>query len=234
MINLNKKKLFLFFSLLLASIWVYYFFNKDLFKIEKLFLNLDLINSFIEENFKLSFLIYVLSYFILIICNFPVASLLSLIGGFLFGTWIGGIGIVIGGSLGAFTTFLITKFFFLDYIKNKVLAKYTSITDYFNKNDLELMLLLRLIPGTPFFIQNLILAGLGANNTKFLFTTIAGLSPWAFIIASIGKALDEIYFSGEAISFSLIAKKDFLIPIITLILIIVLIILFKNKVKNKL
>ena len=49
------------------------------------------------------------------------------------------------------------------------------------------MLLIRLIPITPFLFKNLILAGLGAKNSKFLITTFIGLSPWAFIYASVSR-----------------------------------------------
>ena len=38
-------------------------------------------------------------------------------------------------------------------------------------------MLIRLIPGIPFFAQNLILAGLGAERLKFFFTTLFGLIP---------------------------------------------------------
>ena len=111
-----------------------------------------------------------------------------MIGGFLYGTWIGGIGVIIGGTVGAFIVFLIAKSYFHDFISNNLLNNYTFINNYFQKNDLELMLLIRLIPGIPFFAQDLILAGLGAKRLKF-FTTLIGLSPWAIVFASIGQGL---------------------------------------------
>ena len=92
-----------------------------------------------------------------------------MINGFLFGTWIGGAISILGGTIGAFGIFIIAKYFFSDFIKNKFLNKYSNIENYFNKNDLELMILIRIVPVAPFFIQNLILAGLGANNKKFFF-----------------------------------------------------------------
>ena len=160
-----KNKIFLgIFLLIISSFWVIYFINRDFFELKTLFTYLEIIQNYISNNFFISFLIFTLSYCLLIICNFPAASLLSLIGGFLYGTWIGGIGIIIGGTIGAFIVFLVAKSFFHDFISKKLLKKYTFINNYFQKNDLELMLLLRLIPGIPFFAQNLILAGLGAKR----------------------------------------------------------------------
>jgi len=229
---INRKKIFLiFFLIVISSFWLIYFFNRDFFELKTLFINLENIQNYISKNFLFSFLIFTLSYCLLIICNFPIASLLSLIGGFLYGTWIGGIGIIVGGTIGSFIVFLVAKLFFHDYISKKLLQRYSFITQYFQKNELELMLLIRLIPGIPFFAQNLILAGLGAKRIKFFFTTLVGLSPWAIIFASIGQGLEEIFIEDQALSFTLIAKPEYLIPISLIIILVILILIFKKKFK---
>ena len=229
---INKKKIFLiFFLIIISSFWVIYFFNRDFFELKTLFRYLETIQNYISNNFLFSFLIFTFSYCFLIVCNFPIASLLSLIGGFLYGTWIGGIGIIIGGTLGSFIVFLLAKSFFHDYITKKLLHKYPFINQYFQKNELELMFLIRLIPGIPFFAQNLILAGLGGKRVKFLFTTLLGLSPWAMIFASIGQGLEVIFIEGQALSFALIAKPEYLIPLSLIIVLVVFILIFKKRFK---
>ena len=227
-----KKKIFLaLFLIIIFSFWVIYFFNRDFFELKTLFIYLEIIQDYIFNNFFISFLIFTLSYCFLIVCNFPAASLLSLIGGFLYGTWMGGLGIIIGGTIGSFIVFLLAKLFFHDYISKKFLHKYSFINQYFQKNELELMLLLRLIPGIPFFAQNLILAGLGAKSFKFFFTTLFGLSPWAIIFASIGQGLEEIFIQDQDLSFALILKPEYLIPISIIILLVIFILIFKKKFK---
>ena len=228
-----KKKIFLiFFLIVISSFWLIYFFNRDFFELKTLFINLENIQNYISNNFLFSFLIFTFSYCLLIVCNFPIASLLSLIGGFLYGTWIGGIGIIVGGTIGSFIVFLLAKLFFHDYVSKKLLQRYSFITQYFQKNELELMLLIRLIPGIPFFAQNLILAGLGAKKLKFFFTTLFGLSPWAMIFASIGQGLEEIFIEGQTLSFALIAKPEYLIPISTIISLVIFILMFKKNLNS--
>jgi len=227
---INRKKIFLiFFLIVISSFWLIYFFNRDFFELKTLFINLDNIQNYISNNFLFSFLIFTFSYCLLIVCNFPIASLLSLIGGFLYGTWIGGIGIIVGGTIGSFIVFLLAKIFFHDYISKKLLQRYSFITQYFRRNELELMLLIRLVPGIPFFAQNLILAGLGAKRLKFFFTTLFGLFPWAIIFASIGQGLEEIFIEGQALSFALIAKPEYLIPIAIIIVLVIFVLIFKKK-----
>ena len=225
-----KKKIFLIiFLTIILTFWLAYFFNKDLFELKVIFIYLEIIQDFISKNFFISFILFTLSYCFLTICNFPAASLLSLTGGFLFGTWFGGIGIIIGGTIGSFIVFIIAKSFFHDYISKNLLNKFTYIYNYFQKNDLELMFLIRLIPGIPFFAQNLILAGLGARRSKFFFTTLLGLSPWAIVLASIGRGLEEIFIEDQDLSFALIAKPEYLIPISIIALLVVVIMIFKKK-----
>ena len=227
-----KKKIILIVIILILILWTIYFLNKDLFRLETLFLNLEIIQNFISLNYLLSIFIFILIYSFLILCNFPMASLLSMISGFLFGTWVGGSIAIIGGTLGALGIFIIAKFFFLDFIKKKLLNKYSYIEDYFKRNDLELMLLIRIIPAVPFFAQNLILAGLGANNKKFFYTTLVGLSPWSFIFGSLGQGLDEIFINNTEISFSLIAQPEYLGPICFIVTLVILIMFFKKKFKK--
>ena len=230
---LVKKKIFLtIFFIIILTFWLAYFLNRDLFELKTLFIYLWMIQDYIAKNFFNSFFLFIFSYCFLIICNFPAASLLSLIGGFLFGTWVGGIGIIIGGTIGSFIVFLVAKSFFHDYVYKKLLIKYKFINNYFQKNDLELMFLIRLIPGIPFFAQNLILAGLGANRSKFFFTTLLGLSPWAIIFASIGRGLEEIFIEDQDLSFALIAKPEYLIPISIIVLLVLVILIFKKKFIN--
>ena len=230
--KLSKKISILFLLIFFVILWIIYFLNKDFFQLETFFSNLDFIQNFISQNYLLSIFTFLILYSFLILCNFPFASLLSMINGFLFGTWIGGTISLIGGTLGAFGIFIIAKIFFSDFIKNKFLNKYSYIKNYFNKNDLELMTLIRIVPAAPFFIQNLILAGLGANNKKFFFTTLFGLAPWSFIFGSIGQGLEEIFINKTALSFSLVAQPEYLVPIGFIAFLIFTIILFKKKFKG--
>ena len=230
--NLSKKILIFILLTVIITFWTIYFLNKDFFQLETFFSNIEIIQNFILQNLIISIFIFILSYSFLIMCNFPFASLLSMINGFLFGTWIGGVISIIGGTIGAFCVFLIAKFFFLDLIKQKFLNKYSGIENYFYKNETELMLLIRIIPAIPFFIQNLILAGLGAKNKKFFYTTLIGLAPWSFIFGSVGQGLEDIFINKTQLTFSFIAQPEYMVPLSIIIILIMFILIFKNKFKG--
>ena len=105
--KLSKKISILFLLIFFVILWIIYFLNKDFFQLETFFSNLDFIQNFISQNYLLSIFTFLTLYSFLILCNFPFASLLSMINGFLFGTWIGGTISLIGGTLGAFGIFII-------------------------------------------------------------------------------------------------------------------------------
>lgn len=230
--NKTKKKAIWITLISFIALWTIYFLNRDFFQLDTLFSNLENIQNYISLNYIFSISIFISLYAFLILCNFPMASLLSMTSGFLFGTWVGGLIAIVGGTLGAFGIFGIAKYFFSDFVKKNILNKYSFIENYFKRNDLELMFLIRIIPAVPFFAQNLILAGLGADNKKFFYTTLLGLAPWSFIFCSIGQGLEEIFVNQTDISFSLIAQPEYLIPIGTIAFLIVLVIFFKKRFKN--
>ena len=228
----TKKKAIWITLILFIALWTIYFLNRDFFQLDTLFYNLENIQNYISLNYIFSISIFITLYGFLILFNFPMASLLSMTSGFLFGTWVGGLIAIVGGTLGAFGIFVIAKYFFSDFVKKNILKKYLFIENYFKRNDLELMFLIRIIPAVPFFAQNLILAGLGADNKKFFYTTLLGLAPWSFIFCSVGQGLEEIFVNQTDISFSLVAQPEYLIPISTIAFLVVLVIFFKKRFKN--
>ena len=230
--NKTKKKAIWITLIVFIALWMIYFLNRDFFQLDTLFSNLENIQNYISLNYIFSISIFISLYAFLILCNFPMASLLSMTSGFLFGTWVGGLIAIVGGTIGAFGIFGIAKYFFSDFVKKNILNKYSFIENYFKRNDLELMTLIRIIPAVPFFAQNLILAGLGADNKKFFYTTLLGLAPWSFIFCSVGQGLEEIFVNQTDISFSLIAQPEYLIPIGTIAFLVVLVIFFKKRFKN--
>ena len=228
----TKKKAIWITLILFIALWMIYFLNRDFFQLNTLFSNLENIQNYISLNYIFSISIFITLYGFLVLFNFPMASLLSMTSGFLFGTWVGGLIAILGGTLGAFGIFFIAKNFFSDFVKKNILKKYSFIENYFKRNDLELMFLIRIIPAVPFFAQNLILAGLGADNKKFFYTTLLGLAPWSFIFCSVGQGLEEIFVNQTDISFSLVAQPEYLIPISTIAFLVVLVIFFKKRFKN--
>jgi uncharacterized membrane protein YdjX (TVP38/TMEM64 family) len=160
-------------------------------------------NIFLENIYNLSFFfntgIGILSFvciYILIVLLILPASWLSLLSGFLYGSYLGSIIVFISASIGASVAFFLSKSFFAKKLKN-LLSRYPKLSvieKVIEKGGLKLIFLARLSPIFPFSILNYFY---GLNNVKFrdFAFGLLGIVPGTFLYCSIGslaKSLQDL------------------------------------------
>ncbi len=160
-------------------------------------------NIFLENIYNLSFFfntgIGILSFvciYILIVLLILPASWLSLLSGFLYGSYLGSIIVFISACIGASLAFFLSKTFFSKKLKNLFsrYPKLSVIEKVIEKGGLKLIFLARLSPIFPFSILNYFY---GFNNIKFRDFSLGllGIIPGTFLYCSIGslaKSLQEL------------------------------------------
>ena len=160
-------------------------------------------NIFLENIYNLSFFFntgigifsFVCIYILIVLLILP-ASWLSLLAGFLYGSYIGSIIVFIAASIGASAAFLISKSFFARNLK-KVISRYPKLSvmeEVVQRGGIKLIFLARLSPIFPFSILNYFY---GLNNIKFkdFALGLLGIIPGTFLYCSIGslaKNLQEL------------------------------------------
>ena len=160
-------------------------------------------NIFLDNIYNLSFFFntglgifaFVCIYILIVLLILP-ASWLSLLSGFLYGTYFGSIIVFISASIGATVAFFISKSFFTKKLKN-LFSRYKKLSvmeQVVKKGGLKLILLARLSPIFPFSILNYFY---GLNNVKFRDFAIGllGIIPGTFLYCSIGslaKSLQDL------------------------------------------
>ena len=163
-------------------------------------------NIFLENIFNLSFffntgigiLAFVCIYICFVLLILP-ASWLSLLSGFLYGSYLGSIIVFISASIGASVAFFISKSFFAKKLKN-FLSRYPNLSvmeQIVKKGGLKLIFLARLSPIFPFSILNYFY---GLNNVKFrdFVLGLFGIIPGTFLYCSIGslaKSLQDLKYA---------------------------------------
>lgn len=125
--------------------------------------------------------------------SLPGAAVLTLSGGFLFGTWQGTVAVVIGATIGATAIFLLARSLLADALRAKAGPWLARMEAGFKEDAMSYLLVLRLVPGFPFFIVNLVPAFLGVPLRTFVLTTLFGIIPGTFVFASIGAGLGSIF-----------------------------------------
>ena len=157
-------------------------------------------NIFLENIYNLSFFFntgigifaFICIYILIVLLIMP-ASWLSLLSGFLYGSYLGLIIVFISASIGASLAFFISKRFFAKKLKN-FFSRYPKLSvmeQVVKKGGLKLIFLARLSPIFPFSILNYFY---GLNNIKFKDFAIGllGIIPGTFLYCSIGSLAKSI------------------------------------------
>ena len=233
----NTKKIKLFIGLCYLSIvclFLYFFFSK--FSLQEI-TSYDFIrnnrNYFIE--LKNSNLILVsLSFLILtILWVFPFlgfGSPIVLIGGFIFGKWVGTIIVVFGLTVGATCLYIFGNYFLKNFIREKFLNKYKNLEFKFKKSEFIYLFVYRLVGGIPWQIQCLLPTLFDVKLKNYFFSTLLGIAPGVFLISSIGSGLEKIIESNVKVPglSEIIFSRDIYIPLIAFLALILTTIILRK------
>ena len=236
----NKFKLFIGLAyLILISLFLFFFFSK--FSIQEL-----TSYEFIRENrlyfaeLKNSNLLFISIIFLVltVVWCFPLlgfGSPIALIGGFIFGKWIGTLLVVIGLSIGATLLYVFGNYFLKDIIREKFLNKYQKLETKFKKSEFIYLLFYRMVGGIPWQLQCLLPTLFDVKLKNYFFSTLIGVVPGAFLITSIGSGLEKIIDQNSEVPgiTQIIFSPDIYIPLVAFFsLILVTIFLRKIFYKN--
>ena len=236
----NKFKLFIgLVYLILICLFLFFFFFK--FSIQEL-TSYDFIKKnrlyFVElKNSNLFFMFFIFLIFA-ILWVFPFlgfGSPISLMGGFIFGKWIGTLVVVLGLSFGATFLYIFGNFFLKDLIKQKFSNKYKILENRFKKSEFLYLLIYRFIGGIPWQISCLLPVIFNVKVKNFLFATLVGVIPQVFLAVSIGSGLEKIIEQNSDVPgiTEIILSPDIYIPLLAFFsLILVTIFLRKIFYKN--
>ena len=190
-----KKALIFLFSLFFLSFFI--FDINDFFTIEAFVKNNILILNYVQENQFTTIIFLYLIFLILLIFFIPVASIMVILSSYLFGLFITIPLSVLVVTIGGLINFFFLKKLNLTKISKKAYLYANKIQNKIKKNELQYLLILRLIP-MPFIIQNTVLVILNVTAKNFLIATLIGVTPYAIIYSLAGYKLKElIFFKGS-------------------------------------
>jgi len=191
--------------------------------------NRDRLMVQVEKNYALALAAYFVIYTVAVAVSFPGASLITIISGFLFGWFAGGLTTVFAATLGASIIFLAARTSFGDLLQKKAGKRMAKLSEGFQKDAFNYLLTLRLAPIFPFWLINLAPALFGMKLAPYAIATFVGIIPGTFAYAYLGQGLGStIGGSGEfTVSPSLIAALG------VLALVSVIPIVVKRLKKNK-
>tara|TARA_B100000963_G_scaffold122845_1_gene107155 strand:+ start:557 stop:1279 length:723 start_codon:yes stop_codon:yes gene_type:complete len=236
----KKTKIIIGISyLILLAIFVILFLSK--FSIQEI-----ISYEFIKEN-RLYFIklknsnLFLISIFFLIftiLWVFPFlgfGSPIALLGGFIFGKWLGTFIVVIGMSVGATILYIFGNYFLKDFIREKFLNKYQNLEKKFKQSEFYYLLIFRFVGGIPWQLSCLLPTIFDVRVKNFFFASLIGIVPQIFLAVSIGSGLEKIIDQNSKVPkmTDVIFSPEIFIPILAFLsLVLITIFLRRSFYKN--
>ena len=178
-------------------------------------------------------LAYIGCYALMAAFSIPGGALATIVGGYLFGLWLGAAASVIGATLGAIAVFLAARTALGDVLRAKAGPALRRMEDGFRRNAFSYLLVLRLVPIFPFWLVNLVPAFCGVPLRTYTLATFLGIIPGGFVFASVGAGLGELLDRGEKPDLKIIFQWHILLPILGLALLALLPVILKKLQQRK-
>jgi len=231
----KKIKLFIgLFYLVAICAFLYFFFSK--FSLQEL-TSYDFIRSNRSYFFELKnsnlFLLSIIFLILTIFWVFPFlgfGSPVALLGGFIFGKWIGTLVVILGLSIGATFLYAFGNYFLKNLIRKKFLNKFKNLEIKFKNSEFIYLLIYRFVGGIPWQLSCLLPTIFNVRLSNFFFATLIGIIPQIFLAVSIGSGLEKIIDkNSEAPKLTdIIFSADIYVPILAFF-VLILITIFLRK-----
>jgi uncharacterized membrane protein YdjX (TVP38/TMEM64 family) len=195
------------------------FFLRDVLSFETLAANREALIAFRDANYLATVAVFIALYVAIVAFSLPGATVATLTGGFLFGTFPGALFNVTAATIGAAAIFLAARWGLGERLAARMDAsegRVKRIKDGIDRNQWEMLFLIRLVPLVPFFVANLVPALVGVPLSRFVITTFLGIIPGALVYTSAGAGLGEVFAQGTTPDLGILFEPQILLPILGL------------------
>ena len=237
----KEKKIKIFLGsayILIVSIFLWFFFSKfsfqDFSSYELIRDNRDTLEQVKNSNIFISSILFLLGTIIWVLL-LGFGSPVFLVGGFIFGKWLGTLIIVFGLSIGATFLYMFANYFLKDLIEEKFSSRFNNLTEKFKENEFTFFLIYRFIGGIPFFISNILPTIFNVKIRNFFLGSVIGMTPQLFVGASLGAGLNKILEENSEIPslVQLFLTPDIYLPLIGIIILVLIGFLLRKKFYSK-
>ena len=221
--------------IILVSVFLLFFFSKfslqQITSYDFIKVNSSYLTNFKTSNLFLVFIIFLISSILWVFPFLGFGSPIALLGGFLFGPWLGTAVVVLGLSVGATFLYSFGNYFLKDLIREKFLNKYQNLEMKFKKSELFYLLIYRFIGGVPWQLSCLLPTIFNVRVSNFFIASLLGIIPQIFLAVSIGSGLEKVIDQNSEVPgiFDIIFTKEIYVPIIAFFSLIIITFFFRKK-----
>lgn len=169
-----------------------------------------------DANYALAVGLFMLVYVAVVALSLPGATLCTLLGGLVFGTFPGMAFNVAAASTGAVLLFLAVRAGIGAELADRALAgggRAGRVVAELQARPWWALISLRLLPVVPFFAANLLPALAGVRLWPFWVTTVFGILPGAFLLTSLGEGFGAVIAAGGMPDMAQLTSARVLVPL---------------------
>lgn len=188
-------------GLIIALIGFFYFsgYYQEL-QLAEVQSNLSFIRRYYELHPIRSLGIFITIYIFITGLSIPGAIVLTLLSGAIFGLIPGTLLVTFCCTAGATISFLLSRYFFKDYVENKFRTQLTRINHKLKHDGNFYFLSLRMVPVSPYVVINLIMGVTSIRLFNYVWMTFVGMLPGNFVYVLAGQEISEIESPGEILT----------------------------------
>ena len=179
--------------------------------------NYTSLKAFVDGQLATALLVFGAAYILTVALSLPVASLLTLAGGALFG-WTAAAVIICAATIGATIVFIAARTVLNEFFVKRTTGFMAKLEAGFQKNAFSYLLALRLIPAVPFWVVNIVPALLGMRLNHYVLATFIGITPGTLIYVWVARSFDSLLSRGKSPDLSVLSEPAIIAPLFFLAL----------------
>ncbi len=201
---------------LMASLALFFLFDGYQFlSFSQLAESYTSLKTFIHGQMATALLVFGVAYILLVALSLPVASLITLAGGALFG-WPAAAVIICAATIGATIVFIAARTVMNEFFIKRTTGFMAKLEAGFHKNAISYLLALRLIPVVPFWVVNIVPALLGVRLNHYVLATFIGITPGTLIYVWIARSFDSLLSGGQNADLPVLSEPAIIAPLFAL------------------
>ncbi|HEX6867045.1 MAG TPA: TVP38/TMEM64 family protein [Caulobacteraceae bacterium] len=174
------------------------------------------LSVFVHTHWWTALATFMAIYIAVVALSLPLALVMTLSGGFLFGPVVGALASLSSATVGSTITFLACRTAFGDMIARHSGQGLGRLIRGFHHNAFAFLFTLRIIPLAPVALINIGAGLAGVSVATFMTASFIGMAPGSFVYAFLGAGLGSVFERGEEPNLRIIFEPQVLIPLIGL------------------
>jgi uncharacterized membrane protein YdjX (TVP38/TMEM64 family) len=180
-------------ALILAGLGGFYAFDlHEYFGWDYVRSHLDDLKAEVGENLVVALIVFFALYAVMAALSVPAAGILTMVGGALFGRFLGGGTALLAATVGATLAFLSSRFLLRDWLQARLGHRMEAFNRGFEKDGVVYLFSLRLVPLFPFWLINLAMGLTPIRTWTYFWVSLIGMLPGSLIYANAGHEIGSI------------------------------------------